>query len=120
MRIFLVENHPDTLAYVTRHLRNAGHEVETAQTFADTVRQLSDSPSDVLLADLGLPDGDGWSLPASLGEACPPFAIAMSGRGSSEDRDRSLAAGYKDHLVKPFLPEDLDRALNACAPDPAS
>lgn len=116
MRIFLVEDHPDTLACVSRHLRNAGHEVETAQTFADALRDLPMQPRDLLLADLGLPDGDGWSLLDCLGDERPRFAIAMSGYGSPADRARSLAAGFQEHLVKPFLPEDLDRALHSLTP----
>lgn len=115
MRIFLVENHPDTLAFLRRHLQRAGHEVETAETLADALRDLPASPRDVLLADLGLPDGDGWSLLEQLGSARPPLAIAMSGYSSPEDRARSQAAGFQEHLVKPFLPEELDRALRISA-----
>ncbi len=111
MRIFLVENHPDTLSYLRRHLKRAGHEVETAETIADALRDLPAKPCDALLADLGLPDGDGWSLLERLGPARPPLAVAMSGRSSPEDRARSRNAGFQEHLVKPFLPEDLDRAL---------
>ena len=120
MRIFLVENHPDTLACVLRHLRCAGHEVDTAQTLADAVRDLPAKPRDVLVADLGLPDGDGWTLLKALGPARPPYAIAMSGRGSPEDRERSTAAGFQAHLIKPFLPEDLDHALLPAVPHAAS
>ena len=111
MRIFLVENHPDTLAYVQRHLVRAGHEVETAQTVAEAVSALSSSRADVLLADLGLPDGDGCTLLEMLGSARPTVAILMSGSGSAADLARSAAVGFQTHLVKPFLPEELDRAL---------
>jgi len=111
MRIFLVENHPDTLAYLRRFLQRAGHDVETAQTVAETLRTLPAKPCDVLLADLGLPDGDGWSLLEQLGSARPPLAIAMSGRSSPADFARSKAAGFQEHLIKPFLPDDLERAL---------
>ena len=111
MRIFLVGNHPDTLAYVRRHLERTGHEVECAETFAGTLRALPSKPRDILLADLGLPDGDGCSLLEKLGAARPPVAIAMSGSGSPDDCARSLAAGFQEHLVKPFLPKELDQAL---------
>jgi len=112
MRIFLVENHPDTLACVRRFLQRAGHEVDTAETVADALRDLPTKPRDVLLTDLGLPDGNGWSLLEQLGDARPPLAIAMSGQCGPEDLARSRAAGFQTHLIKPFLPEDLDRVLN--------
>ena len=112
MRIFLVENHPDTLAYLRRFLKRAGHEVETAQTVAEALRQLPARPHDVLIADISLPDGDGWSLLEQLGSARPPVAIAMSGRSSPADCARSKAAGFQEHLIKPFLPDELERALH--------
>ncbi|MGB8170273.1 MAG: response regulator [Chthoniobacteraceae bacterium] len=75
MRIFLVENHPDTLAYVRRHLSRAGHVVESAQTVMDALKALSASSCDALLTDLGLPDGDGCDLLEKLGASRPPIAI---------------------------------------------
>src|SRR5687768_1830479 len=72
MRIFLVENHPDTLSCIARHLRKMGHEVETATTCAEALQKLPAQPCDLLLADIGLPDDDGWSLLEKLGAARPP------------------------------------------------
>ena len=68
---------------------------------------------DVLLSDIGLPDGDGWELLRALREGgCPPaYAIAMSGFGMSADHVRSQEAGYRHHLLKPFDPEALDAML---------
>ena len=120
MRIFLVENHPDTLAYVRRHLQRTGHEVESALSVTEALPAMLAAPPDVLLTDLGLPDGDGWSLLEKLGSGRPPLAIAMSGRGSPADRARSIAAGFQEHLIKPFLPGDLDRALGHFATRPAA
>jgi DNA-binding response OmpR family regulator len=111
MRIFLVENHPDTLNALRRFLSRAGHEVDSAETLADALRDLPAKPRDALITDLGLPDGDGCSLLAQLGAARPPLAIAISGRSSPEDLARSKTAGFQEHLVKPFLPEELERAL---------
>ena len=111
MRIFLVENHPDTLAIIRRHLVRAGHEVETAQTCAEALRELPLKPRDLLLTDLGLSDSDGWTLLEKLGDARPPVAIAMSGRNSPADHERSRVAGFQYHLVKPFLPDELDRVI---------
>lgn len=115
MRIFIVENHPDTLECLRRHLLRAGHEVETAQTCADALRDLPAKPCDLLLTDLGLPDGDGWTLLENLGAARPPLAVAMSGRNSPADCARSREAGFQHHLAKPFLPAELDGMLHEIA-----
>jgi DNA-binding response OmpR family regulator len=115
MRIFLVENHPVTLDCVRRHLQRLGHEVETAETVAATLRDLPAKPRDLLIADLGLPDGDGCDLLESLGSARPSLAVAMSGYGSPADQARSRAAGFQQHLTKPFLPAELDRVLRQLA-----
>lgn len=67
---------------------------------------------DVLLSDIGLPDGDGWELIRRLRAADHHFlAIAMSGFGHSADKKRSSEAGYAAHLVKPFTPDKLEAVL---------
>lgn len=111
MRIVLVENHPDTLIYVGRYLRAGGHEVAAARNLAEARRELAAQPCDLLLSDLSLPDGDGWTLLESLGDSRPRFAVAMSGKNSPADYARSSAAGFQHHLTKPFLPDELDRVL---------
>ena len=114
MRIYVVENHPDTLTFLGSYLEACGHEVRSAQTVAQATRGLRAVPCDLLLSDLILSDGDGWTLLESLGAARPPFAVAMSGKNSPEDRARSEAAGFQQHLVKPFTPDELDRILREC------
>jgi DNA-binding response OmpR family regulator len=113
LRILLVENHEDTLKYLGKYLEIQGHEVCGARDMASALRALSSSKFDVLISDIGLPDGDGWQL---IREIEPkPFGIAMSGFGTRADRENSLAAGYRHHLIKPFLPEDLDALLEKAA-----
>ena len=109
LKILLVENHEDTLKYLARYLEIQGHEVSGARDMVSAIKALSSSKFDVLISDIGLPDGDGWQLIRQL--ESKPFGIAMSGFGTHSDRQKSLAAGYKHHLTKPFLPEDLDALL---------
>jgi CheY-like chemotaxis protein len=66
---------------------------------------------DVLVSDIGLPDGDGWELLVKLKSEMPVRAIAMSGYGMRADLDRSKAAGFGAHLIKPFGPADLEAAV---------
>jgi DNA-binding response OmpR family regulator len=116
MRIYVVENHPDTLTFLGSYLRACGHEVRTAGTMAQALRGLGAEPCDLLLCDLSLPDGDGWTLLERLGAARPKHAVAMSGRNTPEDRAHSQVAGFQQHLVKPFTPDELDAVLRACPP----
>jgi DNA-binding response OmpR family regulator len=112
LRIFLVENHQDTVKYIRLYLEYSGHRVTTAPDMATALRQIPESKCDVLISDIGLPDGDGWALLEKLGANRPRFAIAISGYGSGDDQKKSSAAGYNRHLVKPFSPDTLKAALD--------
>jgi CheY-like chemotaxis protein len=111
LRIFVVENHKDTLLWLTRYLEEMGHSVASATTMKEALEVLPGADYDVLLSDIGLPDGDGWELLGRLPGRRPEFAIAMSGYGTNGDRARSKAAGYRHHILKPFDPELLDSLL---------
>lgn len=116
LRILLVEDHEDTRKLLRTSLERRGHCVLTASTVEQSLALLRETRADVLLSDIGLPDGDGWQLLQSLHAQPPAFAIAMSGFGSANDRARSLAAGYHAHLVKPFKCADLLRLLDMVRP----
>jgi CheY-like chemotaxis protein len=111
LTILLVENHEDTITYVRRFLEHYGHEVRVGRTMQEALAQVDQKEPDVILSDIGLPDGDGWNLLQQLRLKTKAYAIAMSGFGARADLDRSLAAGYQDHLVKPFAPNKLLDAL---------
>lgn len=114
LRLFVVENHGDTLAFYRLYLRESGHTVAEARTMQDALARLPEAPYDVLISDLGLPDGSGWELLDQLRArqlSLPRFAIAVSGYGTSSDAAKSRAAGYRYHLVKPFEVEALDALL---------
>jgi CheY-like chemotaxis protein len=109
LRIFVVEDHPDTLAYLKIYLESLGHTVCHCGSLAHALEQIPRSDCDLLLSDVGLPDGTGWELLERLkseGRSHPPVAIAMSGYGRLADQQRSQRAGFCQHLIKPF---DLDR-----------
>ncbi len=117
LRVFVVENHPDTLRSMRMYLELMGHTVASACTSAEAVAAVPDARCDVLISDIGLPDGDGWDLLRTLHEHghAPAFAIAMSGFGMNADHVRSHAVGYRHHLLKPFAPSALDAMLAEAA-----
>jgi CheY-like chemotaxis protein len=120
LRIFIVENHEDTRFLLGLLLEQLGHTVFSATTLGDALEQLPDAECEVLISDIGLPDGNGWELLARLGDEAPRYAIAMSGFGMASDRQRSLAAGYRHHLLKPVEPNELERLLDEAAAETKS
>jgi DNA-binding response OmpR family regulator len=107
LSVFLVENHEDTVRYLQIFLEQLGYKVFVAGDMKTALREIPKSRCDVLISDIGLPDGDGWTLMERLGSDRPPFAIAMSGYGTTNDQSKSRDAGYIHHLVKPFVPDAL-------------
>ena len=107
LRVFLVENHEDTVRYMQLYLEQLSYKVTVASDMASALREIPASRCDVLISDIGLPDGDGWQLMERLGDHRPRFAIAMSGYGTANDQQKSRAAGYDHHLIKPFAPDAL-------------
>ena len=112
MRIFVVENHEDTRFLLCLLLEQLGHTVFSAPSLAGALDAMPAARCDLLISDIGLPDGNGWDLMTRLGDDRPPYAIAMSGFGMSSDRQRSLNVGYRHHLLKPVEPNQLERLLD--------
>ena len=118
LRIFVVEDHPDTLKYLTLYLHSVGYTVCSACTLADALVRIPEEQCDVLISDVSLPDGKGWELLTMLRERelpHPAYAIIMSGFGTMSDCSKSYAAGFRHHLLKPFNPCDLGELLNKAA-----
>jgi signal transduction histidine kinase/ActR/RegA family two-component response regulator len=115
LRILLVEDHEPTRATLKKLLERRRHRVTAAEDLA-TARDLATRESfDLLLSDLGLPDGDGSDLMRELAERNGPPGIALSGYGMDEDLRRSNSAGFFAHLVKPVDITVLDRTMAALA-----
>jgi len=108
--VLVVENHPDTLEALKSYLEDSGHQVRTAMTKQEALNVLPHYAVDLLLCDIGLPDGNGWELMENLPKKV--FAVAMSGFGMNADSARSKAVGFRHHLLKPFKAVELDRILS--------
>ena len=106
VQILLVEDHEDTARVLGRILRNAGFDVSHAGTIADARALAGSRRFDLLISDLGLPDGSGLDLMKALRDAQGTKGIALSGFGTDEDVASSEAAGFSAHLTKPV---DWDR-----------
>ena len=115
LRLLVVEDHGDLCVTLKRFLVVLGHQVRFEHDMAAALRAADEEKFDVLLSDIGLPDGTGWELLRRLRQSGhgPVGAIAMSGYGLESHLGESAAAGFDLHLIKPFAPEALESALNA-------
>jgi CheY-like chemotaxis protein len=111
MRILLVEDHADTNQSLTRLLRRRGYYVQSAMSLQAALDLSAKEEFDVLISDIGLPDGSGIELMQRLGSARPLFGIALTGFGMEEDIQKTRDAGFKHHLVKPIDLTKLDALI---------
>ena len=118
LRILLVEDNLDTLRVMARLLARKGHQVTTADGVLAALRAAEGKDFDLLISDLGLPDGSGLDLILSLKDArsTPIPGIALSGFGMDDDLRRSREAGFLEHLIKPIDFPNLEAAIRRVAP----
>jgi signal transduction histidine kinase len=115
LRVLLVEDHRDTRHILSRLLTHFGHEVLTAKNMHSAVKIIAERDIDVILCDIGLPDGSGYELIAQARQKRPIKAVAITGFGTDEDVRRSRDAGFDFHLVKPVDLYDLQTVLERLA-----
>ena len=122
LRILLVEDNRDTLRYLAAVLRQRGHEVVTADRCSIALAAFRDAetPFDLLLSDIELPDGTGLQLMREIKANGRMAGVAMSGFGGEEDLRQSREAGFFDHLTKPIDLNRLDEAIRRATEDDAS
>ena len=110
-RLLVVEDHEATLQVLIRLLTAAGHSVIGVKTIAQALAAAAENAFDLVISDLGLPDGTGTELMKQLRDTYGLRGIALSGYGMNDDIARSLAAGFIAHLTKPVDFVHLQRAL---------
>ncbi len=111
LRILLVEDNEDSLRVLGRLLRSRGHDVACADTVASALQAAASSTFDLLISDLGLPDGTGLDVLRGVREHTDCPAIALSGYGMESDLRRTREAGFAVHLVKPLEMDRLEVAI---------
>ncbi|MFP5286119.1 MAG: ATP-binding protein [Thermoanaerobaculia bacterium] len=112
LRLLLVEDHADTAAAMADLLGTLGHEVTVAGSLAGAreAAQGRELELDLVISDLGLPDGSGLDLMRELASH-GLRGIALSGYGMDEDIQRSREAGFIHHLTKPVTLQMLQEAI---------
>jgi two-component system CheB/CheR fusion protein len=114
MSLLVVEDDVDTAAALGALLSESGFDVRTAEGVTSAKATFAERPADVLITDVGLPDGSGLDLLEALRPMRSDLrAIVLSGYGMEEDLRRSRALGFDEHFVKPINPSRLIAALDA-------
>ncbi len=109
--VLLVDDHLDTCLGMSRLLKRRGYRVSVAHSVTEALATADGATFDLLISDIGLPDGTGFDLMNTLRERGGPPGIALSGYGMESDIDKSRAAGFSDHLIKPVTVDRLDDAI---------
>lgn len=110
-RLLLVEDHSATRASLQRLLEHRGYEVTAAGSVGHARDLARKERFDLLLSDIGLPDGNGYELMSELRQRWGLPGIALSGYGMETDVVLSKEAGFTEHLTKPVSVHALDAAL---------
>ena len=118
LRLLIVEDHEATRGVLTRLLARDGHTVTATGTIHEALLAFGAARFDLVVSDLGLPDGSGLDLMRELQRRRPVPGIALSGYGMAEDVRQTEAAGFFAHLVKPVNIEQLRRLLDELGPRP--
>ncbi|MGB8352922.1 MAG: ATP-binding protein [Chthoniobacteraceae bacterium] len=111
LRILVVEDHEDTRSVLSRMLGRWGHVVESAATVTEAMEIAVRFETELLISDIGLPDGTGMELLGKLHRERNFPAIAMSGYGMESDLEQTRLAGFLAHLIKPIAAERLKETI---------
>ena len=108
----LVEDDPDGCDLMQMMLRRFGAEVTAVSTAAAALESVRERRPDVLVSDIGLPDGDGFQLLKRVRESNQDLpAVAVTAYASRQDVAKALAAGFQAHVAKPVEPAQLKAAV---------
>ena len=109
--LLVVEDHQPTREVLERLLRKQGHLVESASSVEAALALAAAGHFDLVISDIGLPDGNGVELMVQLTRNYGLRGIALSGYGMNEDLARTTDAGFLAHLVKPIDFERLNQVI---------
>lgn len=118
-RLLLVDDTPELLDLLCEHLRAAGYRsIATAESCAAARRVFAQTSPELMILDINLPDGDGFTLFRTLHSMADIPALFLSARDADADRLFGLGLGADDYLTKPFLTQELllriQRILQRC------
>ena len=118
----MVDDEQDNRELLHQLLENVGARVRLASTAGEAIQAFNERRPDLLVADLGLPEIDGCELLRRIRAQFighPPVpAIAVTAYARSDDRAKTFAAGFQDHIAKPIDPDAFLQAVAKAAQQP--
>jgi PAS domain S-box-containing protein len=115
LAILMVEDHEDTAEVMAQLIRTLGHEVTVVGRVSDALAATQTASFDLIVSDVGLPDGTGIDFIRAFRERSDVPAVALTGFGTDEDIRRCLDAGFNAHLTKPVNFMQLEKAIESAA-----
>jgi CheY-like chemotaxis protein/HPt (histidine-containing phosphotransfer) domain-containing protein len=120
LRILLAEDNEINQKVAIRLLERLGHRADVASNGREALMRLEHSPYDVVLLDVQMPEMDGLEASRAICARWPagrrPRIIAMTAEAMQGDREKCLAAGMDDYIIKPVTLDQLSEALLKCSP----
>ena len=115
LTILLIEDHVDTADVMAQLIRGMGHDVTVVGRVDDALAATQSATYDLIVSDVGLPDGTGLDFVKAFREHSDVPAVALTGFGTDEDVRRCLAAGFTSHLTKPVNFTQLEQLIENAA-----
>ena len=112
-RVLVIDDDPDIRTLVVELLGRAGLEAEEAADGRSGLRALHQSPPDLVVLDVSMPEMDGWQTLERIRDLSDVPVLMLTARGAELERVRGLQAGADDYLVKPFGRQELVARIQA-------
>jgi len=112
VRVLLVEDHEPTRATLERLLSSRNYSVMTASCVTEARVLVRKHQFQLVISDIGLPDGNGYDLLKEILNSQRVKGIALTGYGMEQDVQKSRASGFSIHLTKPIRVQSLEEALS--------
>jgi len=112
-KVMVIDDDASVLRLIDTALRDEGYEVITGQTVAWAQQSLRETPVDLCIIDLDLPDGSGLTLVKALRDQTGVGIIILTGRSDEMDQVLGFELGADDYIVKPFRLRELRARVNA-------
>ncbi len=114
MKLLVVEDHPELLADISDFLRESGFVVEEATNFRVAQQKTSDYLYDLIVLDIGLPDGSGLELLGELKRRkVESGVLIVTARNALDDKVAGLELGADDYITKPFHKAELNARIRS-------
>jgi PAS domain S-box-containing protein len=108
LRVLVVDDEPDARMLVREILRAHGAEVEVASSAVEARAKFKNTPPDVIVSDIGMPEEDGYSFIRKVrADGARTPAVALTAYASQQDAQRAFVAGFQKHVIKPVEPAKL-------------